>query len=169
MVNVWFLDQKYILDTLSSATSYEKLDANIQIIFGTVCALDQNSSLSYDNLTRLFLGQCVPCSKKLAYIVFVICCKEFDPHLLGTVCALVQRWLCLQAQISSLSSVIRNMTHRFLEQCVPWSKDGYCLYSQISSLSSVKRNLTHFFLEQCVRWSKEGYVCILKYHLCHLS
>ena len=38
MVNVWFLDQKYIQDTLSSATSYGKLDANIQIIFGTVCA-----------------------------------------------------------------------------------------------------------------------------------
>ena len=89
---------------------------------------------------RLFLGQCVHlvfrnqlweawckhsdyfwdsvCSG--SKIVFVIFCKEFDPHLLGTVCALVQRWLCLYIQMLSLSSVIMNVTRLFLVQCVSW-------------------------------------------------
>ena len=61
------------------------------LLLGTVCALVRR--------WLLFV---------FSNIIFVICHKEFDTLLLGTVCALVQR--CLYAQLSSLSSVIRNLT-----------------------------------------------------------
>ena len=58
----------------------------------------------------------------------------------------------LYSQISSLSSVIRNLTHFFLGQCVPWSKDVCTLNYRLCHLSYLTPPLLVTLCALVKRW-----------------